>query len=330
MRIRQTLLACILIMWTNLSGAASLASGSSCEKTAVAIPIHSTRTSNLLEVTGSWMSVRGDGTLEVEISLRNRAEKSLSFVVVVANYLDENGSVLFSAPFQANVPTEEQPRNLRSSSILQLNEPVRPGEQVTLTAGRNLLSTTKAAASVEVVYWLARYAEGGSSTSTSLGGSQRGFRTDPLLAETPGPYLQFSFPHPAESVETLLKLQLNEYGRVLAIAPGHEGDATFNREQLEALSKQLEQWHFFPGIENGYAIPSELYVLVYLLPENTLPIRHCFLEYRDNYPEKFAVLTLEPIPGSTNWIPYYGGLPASGNIEPNIIRVTSSEANEMK
>jgi hypothetical protein len=313
------MLALTLLMSISLGGIASLASDSRCER--VAIPLRSALTSKVIEMTGTWISSSPQGVLEADISIRYSGDKSVSRVIVVVNYFDESGSILLSIPFQANVPSEKEPRNLRPFSALLLNDPIKPGQELTLT-GKNLLSVTKTPSSAEIVYWQARFPQGGSSESTSLGlQGERGFRTDPILAEAPSPYLGLSFPHPAEPAEVLVKLRINEYGRVLDVHPERKEESEFGPDQLEALSQQLLKWHFSPATENGYVVPSELYLLVDLLPENPLPVRHCFLEHPDKYPQKFAFVILEPIPDSTYWIPYYAGFPVGGKLETTIIKM---------
>jgi hypothetical protein len=290
------------LLATFLSGE-GVAALSQCDR--VSIPLHLDSATKDFEVTGSWLFMEAAGTLRGEISLRNQTDKSLSRLTVMVNYLDENGSILFSIPYQANLLNEENDiRNIRPFSELRLNGPVQPGEVVTLV-GRNLLSITTVPSSAEVVYWFAKHYEDGSSVSNQIG--QHGFRTDPL---------------PAESFETLVKMQINEYGRVLEIQSGREGDTGLTGEQFEALSKQLAEWHFFPGIENGYAVQSDLYLLVEFVPENPLPIRRCFREHPAKYVSKFALVTLQPIRDSSNrWILNYGSFPADSIMERNIIEI---------
>jgi len=317
MRQEPICLALITALFATFLSGEGVAALPQCER--ASIPLHLDSLTKDFEVTGSWLSMEAEGTLRGEISLRNQTDKSLSRLTVMVNYLDENGSILFSIPYQANLPNDENDiRNIRPFSELHLNGPVQPGEVVALD-GRNLLSVTTVPTSAEVVYWFAKHYEDGSSVSTQIG--HHGFRTDPLLVETPG-YLRLTLPHPAESFETLVKMRINEYGRVLEVQPGREGDTGLTGEQFEALSEQLAEWHFFPGIENGYAVQSDLYLLVEFVPENPLPVRRCFLEHPAKYTSKFALVTLQPIRDSSNrWIPYYGGFPADGKVEPNIVEI---------
>ena len=314
--IRLALMTALLATFLSGEGVAAL---SQCDR--VSIPLHLDSAARDFEVTGSWLSMEAAGTLRGEISLRNQTDKSLSRLTVMVNYLDENGSILFSIPYQANLLNEENDiRNIRPFSELRLNGPVQPGEVVALE-GRNLLSITTVPSSAEVVFWFAKHYEDGSSVSAQIG--QHGFRTDPLPVQMPG-YLRLTLPHPAESFETLVKMQINEYGRVLEIQSGREGDTGLTGEQFEALAKQLAEWHFFPGIENGYAVQSDLYLLVEFVPENPLPIRRCFREHPAKYVSKFALVTLQPIRDSSNrWILNYGSFPADSLMEPNIIETTA-------
>jgi hypothetical protein len=289
-----------------------------CER--VAIPLHLHSSKNQFEVTGSWLRIdETDGALEGNIALRNQTGKSLSRLTVIVSYFDDSGSVLFSIPYQANMANEkDEIRNIHPFSMLLLNQPVKPQDDFGLI-GRNLLSISTLPISAEVVYWDAKFYEDGSGESARIG--QHGFRTDALLVDTPG-HLRLALPHPGERIETWLKLRINEYGRVLGVQSEREEDTSLTHEQFQALYAQLTQWHFFPGIEDGYAVQSDLSLLVEFEPENALPIKRCFLDHPDKYPSKFALVRLQPmLDSSDRWIPYYGGIPADGKIEPNIIEL---------
>jgi hypothetical protein len=318
MRLRHLWPICVLVMYVNFSMTESISATPSCDK--VSIPLHQDSPSKYFEVIGSWISTDANGALEGEISVHNLSDKSLSFLTVIVNYLDEKGSIMFSLPYQANLPSEENHlRNVRPFSELRLNEPVGPGEAVGLT-GRSLLSIAIVPSSAEVVYWQAKFYEDGSSVSTSFG--QHGFRTDPVLVETPG-YLRVPLRPPAEPVETLLKLRINEYGRVLDVQRGREGDTHLTQEQFETLTQQIAKWHFFPAVESGYGVPSDLFLLVQFEPENSIPIKRCSLEQPDKSVTKFALATLQALRNfSDRWTLNYGGFPAIGKLETNIIRVS--------
>jgi len=284
----------------------------------VTIPLRLDSSRSDFEVTASWLTVEPEGSFRCEISLRNETGHSLSRLTVIVNYLNQDGSILFSIPYQANLSNEgNELRNIRAFTELRLSGPVKSGEEVRLT-GRTLLSITMVPASAEIVYYFAKHSGDNSSPSTKVG--LHGFRTDPLLVETPGDYVRLALVHPTEPVKTLLKLRVNEYGRVLDVQPGPEGNRGMSRDQFQALSQQLIQWRFFPAVENGYAVPSDLYTLVEFVPENPLPVRRCFLENADRDVSKFALVILQPVAGSSDrWIPYYGGFPAGGKMETNVI-----------
>ena len=77
---------------------------------------------------------------------------------------------------------------------------------------------------------------------------------------------------------------------------------------------------FFPGVENGYAVPAVIDLLVIFQPENAIPVRHCYTEYAEKYLTKFALVTLQPVRHRQDvWTPYYGGIPASGKLTPVVI-----------
>ena len=292
-----------------------------CEKVAIPLLLDSTR--NDLEVTGSWLSIQPEGTLRGDVSIRNETGRSLSGLTVIVNYLDENSTILFSIPYVASLGTEEnQLRNIHPLSELRLNRPVEPGHDIRLTA-INGFGVNKLPVSAEVTFWLAHHADDGSSESHQIG--HRGFRTDPLLVETPGAYVRLSRPHPSEAIETILKLQINQYGRVLGVRPEEQRDSALSHDQIEAIEKQLTNWRFFPAVENGYMIASDLYLILDFLPENPLPMKRCPLEGTESHVQKFAFVALEPIPDSDKWIPYYGGFPAGGKLQPNIITESESE-----
>ncbi len=308
----KTLMVALLVVLVN----GGRADGTSpCQR--VKIPLH-LGSSKEFEVTGSWLSTAPEGTMQGEISVRNKTNLSLSRITVMVNYLDANGSLLFSIPYQANLPNEgNEFRNVRPFFELHLNEPVRPGEVVVLT-GTNLLSTTTVPSSAEVIYWLVKYYEDSSSVSDRIG--QHGFQTDPLLVETPGE-IRVTLPPLTEPAETFLKMRISEYGRVLDVQPALEGDRVgITREKLQVLSEQLGQWRFFPSVKNGYAVPSDLFLLAVFLPENSIPLSSCFLENAATYPSKFALVTFQPLHGTPgSWTPYYGGFLAEGRMGINVI-----------
>jgi hypothetical protein len=269
------------------------------------------------EVTNSWLSVDSVDGLVGGITLRNQTGKPLSRLTVMVNYLDENRSILFSMPYQANLPTEKNHlSNIRPFSELELSEPVSPGKEVSLLA-RNLLHVTRMPATAEIIFWLAKYDDGSISDDLI---SQRGFRTDPILVETPEEYLQVGVPYPSEPIKVWLTAHINEYGRVLTLKVVPESNLGLSEAEFRSLSRQVAEWHFFPAVENGYAASSDLCLLIEFLPEKPLPVRHCFAEDIDKRPAKFAIVTLQPVGGAQDqWIPYYGSFPARGKLEPNRI-----------
>lgn len=295
----------------------SCASPSACGR--IVIPLHLYASKDQFAVTESSLLIEEEGTIEGNITFRNQTGRSLSRLTVIVNYTDQDGSTMFSIPYRASISNEKnEPRNIRPFSEVHLNHPIQTQQEFGLI-GRNLLSISKMPTSAEVVYWDIEFSEDGSGESSQIG--QHGFRTDALLLDTPG-YVRLDFPHPSERVETWVKLRINEYGRVLNVQPWHEGTNGLKSEQFRALSQQLAEWHFFPAIENGYASQSELYLLVEFEPEQVPPVRHCFLEHPEKYVNKFAFVTLQPTSKSSNdWIPYYGGFPAAGKMEPNVIEL---------
>jgi hypothetical protein len=231
------------------------------------IPTHFNSSGNEFEVAGSWISLEDDGTFTTDLGLLNKTGRSLSALVFMINYRDEGGSILFSIPLEANLPDEgNKLQSARAFSRLRLNEPIKPGAAVLLT-GRNLLSTTIVPTSAEVVYWQAKFSEDRSSVTASI--DHLGYLTDPLVDETPG-YLRVPLAQQLEPIEIFVKLTINEYGRVLDIQKGHQEDTSITQEQFQALSEQLRQWHFSPSVENGYAVQSELSLLVVFEPRNSV------------------------------------------------------------
>lgn len=315
MRFRSICLLMIVVVLCTFLRQEALALPNHCRR--AVIPLHLGLFSGDFEIVASSLSTEANGTVRGEISLRNKTGRPLSRLTVMVNYLDAKGSILLSIPYQANLPNERNDiENIHPFSELHLNKPLQPGSVIALE-GRNLLSIGTDPVSAEVAYWFAKYYDDESSVSTQVG--EHGFRTDPLLIETPGD-LEVSLPHAMEPIKTFVKLQINEYGRVLEVLQARDSHSELSREQFEDLSKQLSQWHFFPSIENGYAVRSELYMLVEFQPERALPVRHCFLEPPARDVNKFAIVTLQPVLDSRDrWIPYYGGFPAAGKFQLNII-----------
>jgi hypothetical protein len=283
----------------------------------IAVPIDLGFLSRDVEVTSSSLVLDADGNFHGEISLRNKTGRSLSRITLMVNYLDEHGVILFSIPYQAGLATENDDiPNIRAYSKVRLEGPLRPGSTVTLL-GLNLLSISIVPKSAELAYWFERSYEDRSSISTQV--AHRGFHIDPLPVETPE-ILEMDLPHSAELVEKSLKLRINEYGRVLDVEVDRPGDETLSSDQIRALSQQFARWHFFPSIENGYAVESDLHLVLEFLPENALPVERCFLQNPGRYPSKFALVKLHPIQGSkVGWLANYGGFPVAGKMETNVI-----------
>jgi hypothetical protein len=275
-----------------------------------------------IRISESSISTETVGVLRGEITARNQTGRSLSLLTVMVNYLDEHGSILTSVPFQANMENERNHlQNIRPVVEIRLHSPIEPGGRLTLIS-TNLLCLTKVPASAEVAFWVA-YFRDGSSVNRTLG--QRGFRTDPILTEASS-HLQVTLSPPDEPIEILFKLQISEYGKVLNVGPVRAADSAITQDQLQAVSSQLIHWRFFPAVVNGYATKSDLLLLVIFRPENALPVKGCFSEHPEKYPEKFAVLSLQPLhDGSDNWIPYYGGFPGTRTMEPIIIELGSTK-----
>jgi hypothetical protein len=291
-----------------LFGRGALAASPGCQK--LPVPIR-TEWPPDFSVTESWLTIEPEGTTQGDLVLTITGKRSLSFFLVLVNYLAEDGSFLFSIPYQANVAGQENAlRNVRSFSETRLNQPLRSGQSIGII-GQNLLSTSRLPASAEVVFWMARFDD---ELRDSL---KHGpvFHTDPLLAETPG-YFQLALPSLNEPIQGLIKLRINEYGRVLDVQRGLSGDTAFTLEQFQALSAQLSHWRFFPAVDGGYAVQSDLYLLVEFEPPNAPPIKPCLVELPDKKISRFARLLLEPVSHSSDrWIPYYSGIPADGKLE---------------
>ena len=286
----------------------------------VAIPLNGGYASKGILVTSSVLIIDNDGTFRGEISFRNTTARPFSRLTVLVNYLDRDGSILFSIPFQASLGSEDEDiPNIRPFTKVRLDRPLSPGTEVTLI-GRDLLNLTRLPTSAEVAYWFAKRGDDGSSVSTQIG--QRGFRTDPLPVEAietlrvPGSY--------TEPLQILLNLRINQYGRVSDVLADKINESDKVGDALvQALSELFTRWHFFPAIENGYAVEADLQLLVEFLPQNHLPVKRCSLQNMKPYKTKFAFVTLLPIKNSSGeWIALYGGFPVSEKIEGNVIYET--------
>ena len=302
-----------LVMFASLLGVECFAESSRCGR--MTVPLNLDASNKVFQVTGSWISTNDDGGLEGRVSLTNITGKSLSQLAIMVNYLDENRSVLFSIPYQASASTtDSQPVDRLSFSLLKLREPVRPG-QVVAFIGRNLITAERVPESAELVYWHVKYEDGTSDTAST---GHRSYRTDPRLVETPG-YLRLKLPHRLEPTNVFVKLHISEHGSVLDI-DGNERGPGLTEEQFQTLAKELSAWHFFPAVENGYAVQSDLYLLLEFRPENAIAVRGCLMEFPVSNVNKFGFVTLQPISDSSDrWIPYYGGFPAAGKMQVNII-----------
>jgi len=203
---------------------------------------------------------------------------------------------------------------------VRLDNNIASGEIILLT-GTSLLITNEEPASAVMSVLILQYADGSGRDSVNLNST---WRTDPLLMETPDNF-HFLLPHLTDPVEIQLNLRISEYGNVSAVESRRDGDTSLTPDQNRVISKQLEKWHFFPAVEGGNAVKSDLHILMVYRPKNALPINYCFQGQAAKYPSKFALVTLEPNPHSPeSWITYYGGFHAGGKFPINIVQLTQA------
>ncbi|MGA8224193.1 MAG: hypothetical protein WB780_21280 [Candidatus Acidiferrales bacterium] len=186
-----------------------------------------------------------------------------------------------------------------------LNHPIRPSEVFTLF-GTNLISTRIPPTRAEIT----KVDEDFGDESNIAGAPST--NTDPALLKTP----QF-FELQAEPAklpdEMSLVITVNVRGHVTGVTPVHQ--ETISDVVLEQIKSQLMLWSFFPATLRGYAVESELNLLVrFHEPRIPLPRPPCPLDMSAKLPRTFVEVDLQAI-DSDKWQVRYGWWFAHGEFE---------------
>src|SRR5208282_527688 len=101
------------------------------------------------------------------------------------------------------------------------------------------------------------------------GGSQA-WNSDPLPIETPSEFrAEFGNEHPPDRIFVTVRVEPS--GQPVVVAPREGLDPAPNA--FPKIAEQLQEWRFFPAIENGHPIPSDLNLLLLFRPRGSPPAR---------------------------------------------------------
>jgi hypothetical protein len=148
-----------------------------------------------------------------------------------------------------------------------------------------------------------------------IGYGRQTWHSDPVPLETPAD-LKADLPKDELPMTAFVTVHIEPYGRVVSVTP--RGATGLAPNVLDTVSRQLKRLKFFPAIEGGYAVDSDLILMLVFRPEGALPVHQCFIGQTGNYPKTFAIVTMDPSPDTPgHWLVSYGGFPASGKFPIN-------------
>lgn len=257
-----------------------------------------------LKVVNHWLEFGPEA--EGGLCLQNETGKAIYGIEVDVNYEDQGGRRIFTMSYQATAPgSEHRMSAVGALSRGTLTRPVRPGEVFDLF-GANLLATTAIPASARV--WGVDIEEADRGIVHVEGGTGR---SDPILYAVPPGFPQLGGSPDYLPRDVLLKLSINSRGTVESVQPSP--DAQSADALVASATAQMRRWVFLPAVRAGYAVNSDLFVLVEFRRGDFPPVRDCFIGRGDKYPKTFAIVTFEShsgVPGG--WQCLYGGYNVGG------------------
>jgi hypothetical protein len=258
-----------------------------------------------LKVVESQVSLGSFGSYRW-LRLENKTGKRVKRLLVMISYLDSDGKLILSIPFYgAAQDAPEDMLMIHPYVKTVLNHPIRPGEVFTLF-GTNLISTRIPPTGAEVTKVDADFGD----ESSSMGAYST--NTDPALLKTPQ-FFELQADPAKLPDEMSLVITVNVRGHVTGVKPvNQEG---ISDVVLEQIKSQLMLWSFFPATTRGYAVESELNLLVrFHEPRIPLPRPSCPLDMSANLPRTFVEVDLQAIDGH-KWQVQYGWEFAHGEFE---------------
>jgi len=247
--------------------------------------------------TGAW----GNST----IILRNETGKAIQRVLVVVDYLDSEGNLIFSIPYLGGVDDSPlQLMEVRSFIKTVWGHPIKQGETFRL-AGTNL-EFTRVAPAIAKVTLVDAESEDGNSVSVTY------TRTNPLLLKSPD---FFQMQPDLENLpdEIWLSIAIDDRGRVGGVK--FDESDQLKESDAQQITSQLKLWHFFPATSGGYAVPAQLDLRLRFHEKGfPLPAPDCPLTLTEKFPRTYVAVELQRENGS-QWQVMYGSQYAHGNFD---------------
>jgi hypothetical protein len=231
------------------------------------------------------------------LRLENETGKTITRLLVLVSYLDSDGKEIFAIPYYG-APKDAQEDMLEIHPYIKtvLNRPIKPGEVFNLQ-GTNLISTRISPARAEVTLVDAEFDD----TSQNLGGGSSS--TNPLLLKTPQFFEMQADPDKLPD-DLSLDITIDQRGRVTGVE--FKRSETISDATRAQVLSQLKLWSFFPATKGGYAVQTELSLLVrFHRPRIPFPAPTCPLEMSDTLPRTFVEVDIQAV-DSLNWQVQYG------------------------
>jgi hypothetical protein len=259
-----------------------------------------------LKIVNHWLAF--DPYAEGELVLQNETGKPISYIGLLVTYEDQEGRPIFTIAYRADLRGSVFPGGLSGAFTRNvLTRAVQPGEVFELTA-TNLLAGTERPAKAEVAFIGLPHA-----VSAVSGVAADPDRTDPVLDTVPPNSPDLGSPTQDLPKDALLKLSIDSQGYVerVSFAP----DAVPTDPIVTLATDEMKRWRFYPATRDGYAVASDLPILLRFRRGDFPPTRDCFIGQGSKYPKVFAIVTIETnLPGlPEGWQWLYGGVNAYGS-----------------
>lgn len=245
------------------------------------------------------------------ITFRNETGETLWRALVVVDYFDSDGKLIFSIPFLGRVDDAPvQLMELRAYIRTVWGHPIKPGETFPLW-GTNLEDTRIVPAFAKATLVDAEFEDGNLVSSNFA-------KTDPLLLKSPK---LFEMHTDIEKLpdEIWLRLQIDDRGRV--------GNIEFQKtlhlaaSDSQQIASQLKLWIFFPATAGGYAVPAELNLRLSFHEKGlSLPRPECPLTLSDRFPRTYVPVEIKRENGD-EWEVKYAGQYARGYLDTIVSKI---------
>jgi len=237
--------------------------------------------------------------------LRNETGKTILRVLVVVDYLDSDGKLIFSVPYQGgHDDTPLQLMELRAFIRSDWGHPIEPDDTFWLF-GTNLEFTRITPATAKVTLVDTKFDDGNSVSGIFP-------RTEPLLLRAPD-FFEMRTDLEKLPDDIWLTLQIDDRGRVGRVE--FDGASRLDQDDAEQIRSQLRLWRFFPATAGGPAVPAQMNFRVSFHEKGLpLPRQDCPLNLSDKFPRTYVEVRLQRVDGQ-KWQARYGGQFVHGDFD---------------